>query len=117
VIAAFREVGDLEYRSKLPKVIAAIDRVIEDPGHKDHVKVLHSDLDRVGMHAVSESRTTVRHEGLSDADLRARLLALCEKLDIMKMLTKTATPPTPLTAIDTEYTEVPAPSNGEARGD
>jgi len=78
VQAAMLEVGATEYRSKLPKVIDALDKIIDDPRQRDRVKVLHGLLDRVGMHQVSEVRATITQVFDREAAIE-RLATLLER--------------------------------------
>lgn len=75
---AMLEFGATIYRTKLPKVVDAIDRIIVDPLAKDHVKVLHGVLDRVGLHTVHETKTTVTHTFDRDTAI-ARIAAILER--------------------------------------
>lgn len=84
VQAAMKEAGETIYRDKLPITINAIDNIIRDPKHRDHAKVLHGLLDRVGMHAVTETKTTVTHQ-IDRADLLVKLAALMEKHNLLTL--------------------------------
>jgi phage terminase small subunit len=48
VIEAIEEVCRTQFRNLVPLVIAAAKRVLEDPGHPDHVKLVNSLLSRLG---------------------------------------------------------------------
>jgi len=99
VQAAILELGGELYRAKLPKAIYALDAVMGDPTHRDHVKVLHGVLDRVGLHPVMESKQTVTHN-INIDDMKAHLRVLLAKPALKALL-----PPEP-PPIDTDFIEV-----------
>lgn len=84
VLDAIKECGETTLRGKLPKTVHAIDNIINDPAHRGHVKVLTGVLDRTGLHAISETKTTVTHT-IDRTDLLAKIAALIEKNNIVSL--------------------------------
>jgi hypothetical protein len=86
VHAAMVEVGANVYRSKLPRVVNALDEIIGNKNARDRVKVLHGVLDRIGMHAIQEKRVTVAYDRES---VIARIASVLER-------NQSLLPPTPV---------------------
>jgi hypothetical protein len=88
VLDGIRETAETTLRGKLPKTLHALDNIIGDPNHRGHQKTLLAVLDRTGMHAVSETHTTVTHT-IDRGDLLTKLAALMDKHHLLSLPTPT----------------------------
>jgi hypothetical protein len=75
VLAAIAEQDKLRIRASAPRAISALQRVVEDPDHKDHIRAVGMVLDRT--HAVTTHHTVdVHHHVDHDAEAVAQLRML-----------------------------------------
>jgi phage terminase small subunit len=56
---ALRELCEYELKSLTPAALMRMRQVLDDPNHKDHARTIFAVLDRTGLHAISETKTTV----------------------------------------------------------
>ena len=103
VLAAIEEYGRTEYNSKLPLAVGGVDSILRNPNHRDHVKVLHGLLDRVGINPVNETVVTHRIER---SDLLTKIAMLLERHAEFKLPEPAKGLPEPAKVIEAEYSEV-----------
>jgi hypothetical protein len=81
VLDGIRETAETTLRGKLPKTLHAIDNIISDPEHRGHQKTLIAVMDRTGMHAITETRSTITHT-IDRADLLGKIALLMQKHNV-----------------------------------
>lgn len=101
ILEALKEASVAHLKAMIPKAVNALDNVLADPKHRDHHKAIVALLDRVGLHPVTEHKTTVEHTIDRDA-LISRIAVILERHGIDKLPALSREP-----AIkDAEFTEV-----------
>ena len=74
---ALQEEAGRRVKALLPMALHVVEAVLEDPQHKDAVKVAHGILDRSGLGAVQEVKHTLGLAG--DTEMLARIKLLAER--------------------------------------
>lgn len=103
VLAAIQEYGANNVKAMLPLAVGTADQILRDPKSRDRAKVMSGIMDRAGLHAVTETHTTVTHN-LSIDDMRTQLRMLLSK-PMMRALIPATKEQEPL-LIDADFTEV-----------
>lgn len=90
VLAAIHEMDQKMIRGVAPRAVRALAALVENPGHRDHMRAVATTLDRV--HPIeTQHLVTVRHDATptlrATADVLARIdvLARAAGLDVAKM--------------------------------
>jgi hypothetical protein len=99
VLAAITEYGRSEYNAKLPLAVGAVGDILKDPKSRDRLRAIHGVLDRVGMHAVSETRVT---HAVSIDDMKQQLKMLLAQPALKALLPR----PTETAIVDAQFSEV-----------
>lgn len=81
ILDALIEASKAKMKSLVPNAMKAIEKVIDDPKHRDHTKASLAVLDRTGLHVVQEHKSVVEHT-ISEPVLLARVKAMAESLGI-----------------------------------
>jgi hypothetical protein len=105
--AAIQEVADVKMKLMVPKSLGAIEGVLADPKHRDHIRASFGILDRTGHHGISETKTTVAHTFDVD-DMKAKLRVLLTKPAIKALLPGSSGP---ASVVEAEFIEVAEPTD------
>lgn len=105
ILDAIREASSVKLKAMTPKAVDAIEHVIEDPNHRDHVKAIFGVLDRTGLHAVAETHSTVT---MTKPIMVGRIRAMAETLglDVAKLLPFLRAETVQQESVNTDFTEV-----------
>jgi hypothetical protein len=89
VLAAVEEVARKFLIGLAPVAIAAARRILEDPKHKDHARMIETIMDRTGFSAKTEHKVTVEHTvDTREIEELARRLALESGVPVERLIGK-----------------------------
>jgi phage terminase small subunit len=81
VLEAIKEASAAKMRAMLPKAVEALDGVLENPKHRDHLKAVTVIMDRAGLHEIKESKKTIEHT-INTPVMIAKIKAMAEMLGV-----------------------------------